>query len=94
MLGLTGLSIALGSVPTGGRVTDDTAIYQNLSEIRVARQADLNFDGDIARLSALEGNYREKLPSLAQNPRLRGPIQRISQQKYKYSGARKSVTRR
>ena len=64
VFGLTMLSIAMGSVPTG-RVTDDTALYQSLSEIRVAKQQDLNFDGDIARLSSLEDRYREDLPKLS-----------------------------
>lgn len=80
-------SIAMGSVPSPGRVTDDTAISQSLSEIRVSPERELNFDSDIARLSALEGRYRESLPSLASHPRLRGPIHRINQQKYKAGAA-------
>ena len=85
LTGLVILSIALGSVPVRGRITDDTAIYQNLSDIRVAREAELNFDGDIARLSAAEADYKEKLPSLAQHPRIKGPVQRVSQQKYRFA---------
>lgn len=94
LVGLTTLSIALASVPRAGRVTDDTAIYQKLSEIRVAKEADLNFDGDLARLRQLEGRYDEKLPRLASDPRLAGPMNRIAQQKYKYAGSRKAVGRR
>jgi hypothetical protein len=82
LIGLTTLSIALGSVPSRERVTDDTVIYQNMSEIRVARQAALSFDSDIERLAALEPRYREKLPSLAEQPQMRGPIKRIIQRKY------------
>jgi hypothetical protein len=70
-------SIASASVPSRGRVTDDTAIYQNLSEIRVARERELNVDSDIARLSALEGRFKEKLPSLSR------PIKRVNQQQYR-----------
>jgi len=78
--GLMSVSAVMASVPS--RVTDDTAIYQNLSEIRVQRQKALNFDSDIARLSLLEGRYREKKLS-----QLRGPSERIAKQKYRYSGA-------
>ena len=81
VLGLTSLSVAMGSVP--GRVTDDTAIYQNLSEIQVPKAAQINFDQDIAQLSKMEARYRENLPSLASNPKLAGPMKRISSQKYK-----------
>ena len=82
VMGLTTLSVAMGSVPSRSRVTDDTAIYQNLSEIRVGKEVNLNFDSDIARLSASEGQYREKLPALSQHPRLRAPMKRVAQQKY------------
>lgn len=94
VMGLTSLSLsfALGSVPTRGRVTDDTAIYQNLSEIRVAKQGRLDFDSDINRLSALEGRYRENLPTLSSSPALNGPMKRVSQQKYRYnSGSKQAV---
>lgn len=84
-LGVATLSIALGSVPGRGRVTDDTVIYENLSEIRVPKQGDLNFDTDIARLASIEGRYRENLPTL------RAPHQaamkRIAEQKYRYGGS-------
>lgn len=86
LTGLSALSIASGSVPSKSRITDDTAIYQNLSEIRVAREADLNFDGDIARLSTLEKNYKEKLPALARSKRVKKPMKRIAERKYRYSG--------
>lgn len=87
-VGLTVLSIAFGSVPSKNQITDDTAIYQNLSEIRAQKQADLSFDSDIAQLARLERRYKEKLPSLAERPELKGPMKRISQQNYKYSGAK------
>lgn len=79
VFGLTMLSIAMGSVPSKDRVTDDTALYQSLSEIQVAKQEDLNFDGDIARLSALEDRYREeRLPRLS-DVRRRQELQRKQQ---------------
>lgn len=93
LVGLTSLSLAGAAIPKTGRVTDDTAIYQNLSEVRVAKQADLNFDPDIQKLAALEGDYREELPGV--HPRLAAPMQRISKQKYRYSGGerKRSVKR-
>ena len=94
LFGLTSLSIAMGAVPAN-RITDDTAIYQRLSEIRAPHEAKPNFDGDISRLSSVEGRFKENLPSLAGHPRLRAPISRISAQKYRYSGrtARKQAAR-
>ena len=87
---LTSLSAALGAVPSSRSVvTDDTALYQRLSDIKVSRELRPNFDGDIARLSGLEPAYREKLPSVARDPRVGGPMKRISSQQYRYSGAPK-----
>ena len=108
--GITLISFSSASVPTkapaAGTVTDDTALYENLSEIRSAREKDLNFDGDIEHLSKLEGHYREKLPSRARaaHARLQGPMQRISAKQYRPSqvkpaasvtaqGPKKSVAR-
>jgi hypothetical protein len=81
----TSLSLALASVPSRMRVTDDTAIYQRLSEIQVAKEARPNFDADIDRLSGIRSHYRESLPPLS---RIQSPMKRISSQKYKYSGRR------
>src|SRR4051812_41828803 len=82
---LATLSIAMGSVPSGSRVTDDTAIYQKLSEINVGKTRPLNFDAEIERLSALETRYKEHLPTLARLPSLQGPMKRMSAQKYRYA---------
>ncbi len=82
LIGLTTLSIALGSVPKKSQVTDDTALYQSLSEIQVPKAKDYNPETDISSLSQMEGKYRENLPALSKDPRLAGPMQRISQQKY------------
>jgi hypothetical protein len=85
-IGLTALSITRASVPsTKSRITDDTAIYQRLSEIRVRKEAKIDFDADINRLARLEGRYQEKLPSLSQHPRLKAPLKRVSQEKYRPS---------
>jgi len=93
LVGLTSLSISLASVPRN-RITDDTAIYQNLSEIRVPKAGSINFDSDLMKLSAAEFRYKEKLPSLASKSSLRGPIKRISVKKYRFSGKQRLVSKR
>lgn len=62
LCGLAMLTISKASVAPS-QVTDDTAIYQNLSEIRVDKERAPNFDGDISRLSQMENRYQDKLPS-------------------------------
>lgn len=83
--GVVGLSVAMGAVPS--RITDDTAIYQHLSEIKAPPKADLNFDSDIEHLSKLQPHYREKLPAYARDLRVASPMKRISQRTYRYSGS-------
>jgi hypothetical protein len=56
------------------QITNDTAIYQNLSEIQMDKERTPNFDSDISRLSQMEGRYREQ-PKLAQRK-----VKRVSQQ--------------
>ena len=75
------LSAAVASVPKN--VTNDTALYQRMSEIKVSREKELNFDHDIAKLASAESNYRERLPAQS---RLKAPMHRISQRPYRYSG--------
>lgn len=86
MLGLTTLSVAFGAVPSNSRVTDDTALYENLSEIRVSPQHEIRFEGDISNLRQIEGRYKERLPALRRTQRLdtlQAPAKRISEQKYR-----------
>jgi hypothetical protein len=65
LCGLAMLSICKASnVPSN--VTDDTAIYQNLSEIQIKKERAPNFDGDISNLSKMENHYQDK-PVLKQN---------------------------
>ncbi len=89
-VGMLTLSFAMAAVPNRfplSNVTDDTAIYQRLSDINAQKEPTPNFDTDIRRLSEAEKNYKEKLPSLASLPQLRGPMGRIGKQKYSYSAA-------
>ncbi|MCM2278234.1 MAG: hypothetical protein NDJ89_09180 [Oligoflexia bacterium] len=92
LVGATTLSLSFGSVPR--QVTDDTALYQKLSEIRVAKAAQPDFDRDLSRLSAAESRYSENLPPLGAKTRISGPAQRISQQKYRFTGSRTGTARR
>jgi len=85
VVGLTLLSFAKASIPANSRMTDDTAIYQNLSEIHVKKEAKLDFDSDIGHLAQLEERYDEKLP-LARRAKIRGALDRVSKQAYRYSG--------
>ncbi len=87
MAGASILTLAFASVsPPGvirGRVTDDTALYQSLSEIRVKKEARVDFDSDINRLSRLEDRFRGK----ERLPRISAPMARIQNMKYRYSAA-------
>ncbi len=58
VLGLGGLTLCFASID--GRITDDRALYENLTEIRARKHQDISFDGDIAALSNVEGRFREK----------------------------------
>jgi hypothetical protein len=72
VLGLGGLTLCFASID--GKITDDRALYQNLTEIRAQKQKDLNFDGDFAALRAAEARFQEKnLP----HPRPRVRAQQI-----------------
>ncbi len=75
-------SLAMASIP--GKITDDTALYQELSEIRIQRRKKaINFDSDIKKLSRMEKRYnRAKTPSLKDHPRLARVIKRVSSVKY------------
>lgn len=61
---VTALTLSSAALPPSGRVTDDTAIYQNLSEIRAKRDHKPNFDSDISQLASMERSHRESGQSL------------------------------
>ncbi|MBL7714640.1 MAG: hypothetical protein JNL01_04175 [Bdellovibrionales bacterium] len=76
---VTALSLSSASLPQSGRVTDDTAIYQNLSEIRAKRDHKPNFDSDINSLAAMESSHREsqsRLKSDLEKSRKRSEMKR------------------
>lgn len=84
VMGLTGLTLAKGAVPLHGRVSDDTALYQNLSEIRVGKTRSLNTESEIARLASLEHRYPEgSLPRISEHQRVRPVLDRISKTHYR-----------
>lgn len=82
-VGLTVFSFAKASIPAGSRMTDDTAIYQNLSEIHVKKEAKLDFDADIGHLAQIEGQFRERLPT-SKHPRIKKAVSRIADQEYRF----------
>lgn len=96
------ITVARGAVPKLGRVTDDSAIYENLSEIRVQPQKELDLDGDISRLAEMESSYHEHLgkgphtkkarpADRLTNDRLAAPMARVAQRKYKNSKTKASA---
>ncbi len=85
VLGTVTFSVGFAAVPK--QPVADSAIYQELSEIRTQKQKDLSFDHDVAQLASTEERYRENLPSLSQNPRIKNPVQRVAQKKYQYSNS-------
>ncbi len=77
-------AVAMGSVPSRpSQITDDTVLYQKLSDISVAREPAPDFDGDLLRLSAAEGRYKENLTPVASHPRVKSALQRIAAQPYR-----------
>ncbi len=66
--------------PASLAVSDDTALYQNLSEITVQKQGRMSFDQDIQKLAAIAPRYKENLP--AADLRLQAPMKRVAAQKY------------
>lgn len=74
-----GIPMVLAAVPRD-RITNDTALYQDLHEINVKKIKHVSFDSDLKRLSALEKSHHEALPVSVS-----GPMQRIQKTPYKYS---------
>lgn len=81
MIGMISLSVTMASVPKASQITDDTALYQRVSEIRVAKQPAPDFDRDIERLSKIQHRYQESFL-------LKAPMKRISAKKYRNSSRR------
>ncbi len=82
-------SLASGSVPKN--ITNDAALYQELSEIRIKRRKEaLSFDQDIQKLARLESEYNQsQTPRLVDNPRLSKIVERVSRPGYDGNRARK-----
>lgn len=53
---------AFANLPKSGDLSGSMAPTQDVSEIRAKRQADLSFDQDFSRLSAIQGRFHENLP--------------------------------
>jgi hypothetical protein len=85
LIALSGLPMVLASVPR--HRDNDTAIYQNLREIRVSKVKSINFDSDIQRLSAQEKSHREALPL-----RISAPMDRVMTTPYRAGSYQKAPT--
>ncbi|MBI3543865.1 MAG: hypothetical protein HY075_11385 [Deltaproteobacteria bacterium] len=79
LITVAGLPMVLASVPRSD-VSNDTAIYQNLHEIKLTKAKSINFDSDINRLSAQEKSHREALPL-----RISAPMTRVMSTPYRAS---------
>lgn len=99
IVGLTALTLSMGSVdietPNTQEITDDTALYQEMSEIRTKRTRDRNFEGDVNRLSLMEGGYQERLPLPEDRPvrtyqvsRNTAPQQRVQKRRVQKKSSR------
>lgn len=92
LIALAGAPMVLASVPRtaqrNSEITNDTAIYQNLHEIRVAKIKSVDFDHDIAKLSAQEKMHREALPL-----RISAPMERVMKSPYQSGNYQKSFNK-
>ena len=70
--------VAHATAQVGPQTGNDTAIYQTLHEIKGTRAKALNFDSDIAYLSAQEKVHREALPL-----RISAPMDRVISTPYR-----------
>ncbi len=80
---VSGIGLAHAGLPTQ-RISQDPALQQDLSEIRIRKQKRLDVDAELGRLTALERRYREPLPSLTslRSQRLRAPMKRVESRSY------------
>lgn len=78
LVAVAGIPVVLASVPRSSEIANDTAIYQNLREIRIEKIKSVNFDSDIQRLSAQEKAHHEALPL-----RISAPMDRIATTPYR-----------
>jgi hypothetical protein len=85
LAGFSTLSMSQASMPTPSPLTDDTALDQQVSEIQVKKELSIDFDSSLKELHSHESKsqYREKPPTLSNSPRLKGPIERVSRQRYR-----------
>lgn len=82
---------SLASVPRNSEIMNDTAIYQNLREIKAERIRRVDFSGDLKRLAQNEQAYHESFSKSARplaQPRITSPMARIESTPYKFSGKR------
>lgn len=79
---IAGSSVVLASVPKAHEITNDTAIYQNLHEVRLTpvkySDLDAKIDSDFEKLSATEKQHRNRVMPL----RISAPMDRVMKVHY------------
>lgn len=85
LVSVAGLPMVLASVPRSNEIANDTAIYQNLHEIKVNRVKSISFKNDLEGLSAVEKKYREPVQL-----QISAPMERVMSRPYQPTGAKKS----
>jgi hypothetical protein len=85
LIAVASAPVVVASVPRSNQITNDTAIYQNLHEIRLAKIKSLDFDSDISRLSAQEKRHRDAVPM-----RVSAPMDRVLKTPYHPGGSKSS----
>ena len=80
MAGLAVLSVSMASIPK--QVPSEIAHTQDLSEIRVEKTPEVSFDSELEKLSHLESQYKEKLPSRLNHPKIRKAAVRVQKKPY------------
>lgn len=78
LVSVAGLPMVLASVPRSSEIANDTAIYQNLHEIKVNRVKSISFKKDLDGLSAVQKRYREPVQL-----RVSSPMERVMSTPYK-----------
>lgn len=81
---VTFITGVVAGIPKSSEIANDTALYQNLSEVKVQKVTAVSFDNDLKRLSAIEKQHHENLPvkqKLMDGP-LKGIVKRVQAKRY------------
>jgi len=76
---------SLASIAPQEAITRDQSLSDKMTELKMERERAPDVEGDLARLGAKEGQYRERLPGLSGHAHLRGVVARVSKTPYRPS---------